>query len=182
MHIICAIALTILTAILAFLLFKAGKDSYYYNTMFIYPLGVWYSILKPYIDKIAMKNAIIYFAILIVGLLAVIFTHAHMGDYPYLKNGDSLLGIPYTIWSLVFTLFVILVFMKIKLKSFTYSWLGAHIFSVYMLQRIPMMIMDQLGFCQNHKYWFIVISFAVTILLAIGFDYLIKKIWSKFKI
>ena len=183
MQIICAVFFTILTAVLAYILFKANKESWYYNTLFIYPLGIWYSILKPYIDKIVMKNIFIYCFILIIGLAAVIFTHLHKDSQPYLVNnlGYSL-SIPYTIWSLAFTLFVVLLSMKIKIKSFTYSWLGAHIFSVYMLQRVPMLILKKVGLCDYNKYLFIVISFAATIPLAIVFDKLINKMWSKLKI
>ena len=97
MHVICAIALTLLTIVLAFILFKVGKESWYYNTLFIYPLGIWYSILKPYIDKIIMKNAVIYFIVLLAGLGAVIFTYLHRESHPYLQNGDYVLSLPYTV-------------------------------------------------------------------------------------
>jgi fucose 4-O-acetylase-like acetyltransferase len=182
MHIVCAIILTILTVVVAFVLFTVGKESHYYNTLLIFPLGVWFSILKPYIDKFVMKNHIIYFLVLIVGLCAFIFTHNHMKDQPYILNGIYTFSLPFTIWSFVFTLFIVLLTMKIRIKSFVFSWLGEHIFSVYMLQRIPMTILKLIGFPNEYKYLFVIISMIVSIPLAIAFDFCIKKLWSKVKI
>ena len=182
MHIICAIILTILTVIAAFVLFKIGRESYYYNTLLIFPLGVWFSILKPYIDKFVMRNHLIYFIVLAVGLFAFIFSHIHMNDQPYLVNATNYtLSIPYTIWSFAFTLFIVLLTMKIRIKSFIFTWLGEHIFTVYMLQRVPMLILKQLGI-DEYKYLFVIISLVVSIPLAIAFDMLFKKMWSKINI
>lgn len=182
MHILCAIIMTILTVMAAFLIFKADKESYYYNTLLIYPLGMWFSILKTYIDKFVMKNHIIYFVVLMIGLAAFIYTHEHILDQPYIENGlHYTLSLPYTLWSFAFTLFIVLLTMKLRIKSFVYKWLGEHIFTVYMLQRVPMMIFQQIGL-DKYKYLFVILSLIASVALAILFDAFFKKLWSKIKI
>ena len=182
MHILCATIMTIITVGVAFLLFRVNRESYYYNTLLIYPLGIWYSILKPYIDKFVMRNHIIYFVVLLIGLFAFIYSHNHIADQPYLENDlHFTLSLPYTLWSFAFTLFIVLLTMKLRIKSFVFTWLGEHIFTVYMLQRVPMMILKQIGLDQ-YKYLFVIISLVTSIPLAIAFDALFKKLWSKIKI
>ncbi len=182
MHILCASIMTILTVVAAFLLFNADKESYYYNTLLIYPLGMWFSILKIYIDKFVMKNHIIYFVVLMIGLAAFIYTHEHALGQPYIENGlHYTLSLPYTLWSFAFTLFIVLLTMKLRIKSFIYKWLGEHIFTVYMLQRVPMIIFQQIGL-DKYKYLFVILSLIASVALAIVFDAFFKKLWSKIKI
>lgn len=182
MHIICAAILTLLALLASFIIFIVGKESWYYNTFLIFPLGVWFSILKPYIDRFVMRNHLIYFIILTIGLFALIFTHMHVDDSPYISNGYYRFSLPYIIWSFVFTLFIVLVTMKIRIKSFVFTWLGEHIFSIYMLQRVPMTIFKYIGFTDDYKYLFIIFSIIISVLLAIVFDFMIKKMWAIIKI
>lgn len=65
--------------------------------------------------------------------------------------------------------------MKIKIGNNILHWFGTHVFSVYILQRLPMMVLRHLGFA-GHRYAFIIISFAVTVVLAVWFDFAMKKL------
>lgn len=77
---------------------------------------------------------------------------------------------------MAFVAVVVLFTMKVSVSSHIFTWFGEHVFSVYMLQRIPMIIFSDLGFAQN-KYMFLVICIISTILLADLFDrYIGKKI------
>lgn len=181
-HVICAIILTIFAAFIALFLREMGKDYYYYYTVFIFPLGIWYSILKPYIDKLVMKNDYIYFCILTIVTLAFAFANIHRTDKVYIASFYHTITLTYIAWSLIFTIFIVLLTMKLKTNSVAFSWLGEHLFAVYILQRIPMLILDRIGFSTKHPYFFIIISFVATIFLALVFDFLMKKLWSKLKI
>ena len=50
------------------------------------------------------------------------------------------------------------------------EWLGTHVFSIYMLQRIPMIVLDHLGCIESHKYISLIVVFAVTLPMAVLFD------------
>lgn len=161
---------TILT--MGFVLFemKMEKDAYYYYTTILFPLGCWYSLLKPYIDKIVMKNDIIYsfVAMLVGGGLFISYN---------IKNSYGIEG--YSLWAIFFTISLVVFTMKFSFKSTILEWFGKHIFSVYILQRIPMMILNRMGISHFHKYFFIVVSFLVTVFIAQIFDYFTGLLWNK---
>lgn len=161
---------TILSIGFVYFEMKMGKQSYYYNTIILYALGIWYSLLKQYIENITFKNDIIYSAICALLLLLLYFSYDNRASY----------GIEsYSLWAVCFTITLILFSMKVSFKNTILSWFGTHIFSVYILQRIPMMILHHLGIAQNHKYFFIILSIIITICLAQIFDNLTGKMWKR---
>lgn len=166
----CVFILTILTLGFVFFEMKMDKGSWYYNTAILFPLGCWYSLLKPYIDKIVFKNDIIYsfVAMIIGGCLFVSYT---------MKNDYGIEG--YSLWAIFFTLALVVFTMKFSFKSTILEWFGKHIFSVYILQRIPMMILHNLAISLSHKYFFIIVSFLVTVFIAQIFDYLTGLLWDR---
>ena len=125
---------------------------------------------KPYIDKIVFKNDIIYsfVAMIIGGCLFVSYT---------MKNDYGIEG--YSLWAIFFTLALVVFTMKFSFKSTILEWFGKHIFSVYILQRIPMMILHNLAISLSHKYFFIIVSFLVTVFIAQIFDYLTGLLWDR---
>lgn len=167
-HIPGLIAMTVLTCGLAFALIKVGKPAWYYNTLILFPLGMWYAYLKKYIDKFVMKNNYIYMLCITVAVAAFVVGHKYRSA-----------GLPvYWAWASAFMLIVVLASMKIKIGNPALSMLGKHVFSVYILQRIPMTIFKRLGLVNNNLNYFI-LCFAVTLLMAIVFDALMKKLDAK---
>jgi hypothetical protein len=73
--------------------------------------------------------------------------------------------------------------MKISVYNSVLEWFGKHIFSVYILQRIPMILLASMGIGYSHRYFFLVISIAITILLSQLFDtvvaYCTNIVWEK---
>lgn len=167
-HIPGLIAMTVLTCGLAFALIKVGKPAWYYNTLILFPLGMWYAYLKKYIDKFVMKNNYIYMLCITVAVAAFVVGHKYRSA-----------GLPvYWAWASAFMLIVVLASMKIKIGNPALSMLGKHVFSVYILQRIPMTIFKRLGLINNNLNYFI-LCFAATLLMAIVFDALMKKLDAK---
>lgn len=72
------IAMTVLTCGLAFALIKVGKPAWYYNTLILFPLGMWYAYLKKYIDKFVMKNNYIYMLCITVAVAAFVVGHINI--------------------------------------------------------------------------------------------------------
>ena len=147
---------------------KAGKEGFWYNTIILFPLGFWYSYFKNTIEKILMKNDIIYSSILAVVVIAYIFA--------YLHRFDKLLI--YEIWAMLFCALTVMLTMKISLQNEILKFLGKHIFSIYIIQRIPMILLDHYGLSGRHKYVFLIVSFAITIAMALIFDFITGKISS----
>ena len=82
----------------------------------------------------------------------------------------------YSIYAVVFTLLVMLVTVKVEIRSPVLKWIGDRLFWVYILQRIPMNVLKHFGYASAHPYRTALISFVVTIILALFFDIIFKKI------
>lgn len=163
---IMAIVTTALLGV-AFALFekKMGMPDYCYNTMMCFPAGMLFSLVKPYFDKLFLKNDVIWS----LGLAAV------FGAFCYLFTVRKVSVILYTLWAIVAVILVLFITMKVKIQNSILDWFGHHVFSIYILQRIPMAILQQFEFNKSHPYAYIIISFVATVIIAIIFDAAMEK-------
>ena len=164
-HNLAIIGVFILTCIFINLEIKLELPRRYFDTILCFPLGMLYSQLKPFIDKIVMKNDILW----IITTTAV-FTVCMFGS----QNRDE-----HLIFRMLFMcsapIFITLLMMKIQCRSTILDWFGNHIFSFFMLQRIPMRLLEHLGF--NHSpYLFICLAFFGTVVLSTIVDEIIAKL------
>lgn len=166
MVIVCNVIFTVAIIVFVFLLMKSGKEPYWYNTIFIMPFGCWFAIFEKQINKLFMTKDILYYFLLALMLPALLITFV----YRY-KNGIEC----YTLYAVLFTLTVVVITMKLELKSEVLKWFGNHVFSIYILQRIPMIILANLGYAE-HEYVFLALSVAFSILISIAFDYVTAKL------
>jgi len=155
---------TVLAAGYVFVLVRAGKDMWC-TTLALYPLGMWVSLLRPQIEKIVMKHDLCW--LLCLGVLAVPY------HFCFLRSGTHLVW--YTLWSALFMALLVLLTMKIKIGNRVLQWFGSHVFSIYILQRIPMMVLRKLGLT-DQRYLFIILSFLITLALAVLFDAALQKL------
>ena len=154
------IALTLLLMI--FLnVFKQGQ-TYWYNTMLCYPLGMIFSLYKEQITNY-MKNNKKYIPIVLISAISFILFKKSI-KYNYIF---------YYLMTISFTLSIVFATMKIQFKSKALKWFGDNLFWVYILQRIPMMILHKLNYANGNAYRTALISFIATIVLTL--------IYSKFQ-
>lgn len=161
----------ILTILFVYSQMLIGRPAYTYNTAILFPLGSFYSYFKTYIDKFVMKNGFFYATVCLI-IACVYF-------WSYNIRSNSIYT--YSIWAVAFTLSVVIFTMKVSIRNPILEWFGKHIFSIYILQRIPMLILQYYGFNLTHKYEFFIVSLIATCLIAMAFDYfagiLNKRIW-----
>ncbi len=154
----------LLTILLALVLYRT-KSHYWYNTLFCFNLGMFFSLLKKRIE-LFFNSSYTYFTTLILSFLFFLIAF-------FLIETQSPLFI---IKALLFSIFFILFQMKFSLiNSKIFSELGKHIFSVYMLQRIPFIIFSHLNLNQ-HIYLFFVITFIMTLGIAFLYDFFYLKV------
>lgn len=165
-----ACILTLLTAAFVYWMMKMGRPGYFYNTAILLPLGVWYSCLKEWLDKLMMTNELRYEFIGIITI--VLFAVSSL-----LRSGHGIEG--YTVWAVVFTLSIVFFTMKISIGNPVLDWFGSHVFSVYMLQRIPMIALAHWGIGHSHRYLFLVITLICTIFLSQLFDTVMGRLSSR---
>ena len=166
-QVVCTLILTVLTALLVLFMIRVGQPSWYYNTAILFPLGCWFSLFREQIEKVVLRNDVIYAGICAVMVAIYIRSFNHRWD-----NGIE----GYTIWAVAFVIVVLLFTAKVSFTSPVLNWLGNHVFSMYILQRIPMMIFNYLGYLDRYPYAVLVLSILVTVFISLIFDYCTGKL------
>lgn len=169
-YLIGTVILIILTLLFILLIMQTGRPMYWYNTVILVPLGFLYSIFKNRVEKIITKNNLNYLTALVLSVGVYILSFFKRFDY----------GIEgYTVWAVSFIALVILITLKVKIRSNFLMWFGNRVFSIYILQRIPMIVLQYFGFTFTHKYMCMIIVFVVTVLLSVIFEEITEKIIHK---
>ena len=140
------------------------KESYWWNTLLCFSLGMWFGYYKDSIDKFMRINKNYWFVTipLIVTFIALWLVHIKIRN----------LGKGYILFSLLFAMVVVAITMKIQIGNKGLNFFGKHVFSIYILQRIPMMIFQNII---SNLYLFFIVSFLATIIVAVCVDYLFNK-------
>ena len=152
-------------AVSAYLAYMAVKNKFTYLLEYIIycmilGFGLIFMFNVPgFLVNFVMKNNITWFITTAVCGAAFVFCHLNKREFPI-----------YLLWTITFTLLIIFVSMKVELGNKALAWLGNHVFSVYILQRLPMSVFDSIEAISSNRYLFFVLSFAVTVVLAEIFD------------
>lgn len=157
-------SVSVLTVLFAFAEYKIGLPGRYYNTVICFVLGMVYSEVKPYTDKLLMKNDIVWSGAFVFCVAGFIFFSGKKSSF-----------VCYELFVIFGALLLLTAMMKMTVKSAVLDWFGNHIFSFFILQRIPMILLKYFGYTQK-PYMFIAACFFATVLLAVLFDYATEKI------
>ena len=140
------------------------KELFWYDTLLCYPLGMLFYLLKGKLEAVLFKNKINYY--LCTGLAVMLFGVS-------LVFRTSAPGA--IVKSLLFSIVFVLITMKVSINNKILQFFGKHLFSIYILQRIPMIILSHFGLNDN-KYIFTLVSIVITVPLAVGFDFLLGRL------
>lgn len=164
-HLLSLILFTVLTIGFVYFNIKLARPDYCYNTIITFPLGMWFAYFKPVIDKLVMKNNITYS--LCFAAASLCFSVSFVYHYSHLSA--------YSIWSCAFAIMIVLFAMKVKINNPLLKFFGEHVFSIYILQRLPMTVFQYLDLKAKPIVLFVA-SFAVTLFIALIFDGIMKKL------
>lgn len=154
---------TFLSILIIAILFVWGPGHWWYNTILCWVIGMWYSRYKEKIDSIVQKNNITYWLTFLSSILC--FSALY---YLLLNCFGSILMI---LAAPVLVLIIIILSMKVQFKSTLLAFLGKHVFSIYILQRLALSLLRDL--IPNNAIY-LLSSFLLTILFAYSFDTLFK--------
>ena len=155
----------VLTALFGYWEIKIGLASQWYNTVLCFPAGMIFSLAKPYIDKVLMKNDLVWYG----GFTAVFVLFGLFSQ----NRGESV--IHHSLFAIFFALAVTVMLMKVQIKSSILDWFSQHIFSFFILQRIPMLVLRHYGFSKD-PYFYIIMSFFITVVMSMFFDAAMDKL------
>lgn len=157
-----------LTISFAFFMYR-HKEGYWWDTLLAYPTGMLWSVYKEQINSY-LSDSKKYFSILfiIVILFCVMYYAENTISYGFALITSALFGV-----------LIVMITMRFHIGNAVLYWLGINAFSIYILQRIPMIIISELGFNGNHIL-FSIIVFPLVFILAWGFTRLTNLIDLKF--
>ena len=135
------------------------KNLYAVDNILCFLLGIYYSNLKNKIDNLIMKNDIIYFGFL---FLLILFY-----DYNNKRN-KYVLNI--SIHNALFSLIIIILSMKIKFNNEFLKFLNIHSYSIYLLQRIIMIIIYYKNLFQQNEFIRLIFLFISIFFISCLFD------------
>lgn len=144
------------------LYFFKGKAHWWYDTLLCYPLGMYWSITKDKINKYLSNNKMWCIVTFFALFLIIISTM-------YKKN-----VVFYEVRVLTFTMAVVLLSMKVTFKSQILSWMGGNLFEIYILMRLPMMLLKKHFI--GHNYWYLFTTIVITYFMVIAFKYCLRKL------
>jgi len=116
---------------------KGEPMAYWYNTILCFPLGLWYSEFKKSIDSLARKWPLWIAGLFLIGAVFAVL-HAK-------KTTNA-----FCLCAPVFCLLITWITMKIRFNNKVLLWLGKYSFSIYIIQRIPMIILKHFGLVSNN--------------------------------
>ena len=165
---LCTLLLSLLSVGFVYALMKLHLKHWWYDTLLFFSMGFWYSLFRERIEKVLMRNDLIFS--IAVGLLFsvyVVFFYRRWNGVEY-----------FSVWASCFVALTVMFTMKVRIDSVLLRWFGEHVFSLYILQRLPFMLFSHLAFFGAHKYLFLVASFVVLIPLALSFEACMRKLES----
>lgn len=142
------------------------RAPHWVDTSLCFTAGLFYSYFKDKIEKIVQRSNKTYYMFITITFLVFVFL------FFYRSNGVVI----FNIVSIIFCFLVILMTMKISIKSKFLLWFGNNLFWVYILQRIPMTVFDKLGLASYNKDIYFIICLLSTIALALIYSKVVPVI------
>ena len=159
------LSVTLLTGIyIVYMKLIADRPEYYCNTVMAYVAGMVFSYKREEFEKIVFSG---YWYFVILGTVVIVmqFLHGYWGKI-----------LIYQLVSVLFAIAMVLLTAKIRINSKFLSYCGEHLFSLFILQRLPMMALNETPIKQ-YPYLYFAVCLAVTFLLSMVFDRITPKLW-----
>ena len=144
------------------------KDICWYDTALCYILGMTYAQYRVKFEKVFQGNRLIY-SFLVTFLLALVL---YMQRYEYKPLGSC-------IRTSLFALTVTAITMRVRISSKLLQWCGKHLFSLYILQRIPMIALQYLGLGERSIPLYFACCVVITVCMVYPFEWVTDQIWNK---
>ena len=157
---------TVLTAVYIVVMKLVKGQEVWCNTVGAYLMGLWFSAYREPFEKTVLEKKWDYVICLILSLSAFLF----------LRRYWSKLAV-YETASLLFALLTVLFTAKIQINNKFLTWCGEHLFSLFILQRIPMIALDNTPI-ERHPGLYLLVCFGLTLVMSIAFDAVTPKIWN----
>ena len=145
-----------------------GKDGdYYYNTALAFSAGCWYAAYQDKIERFLFHGKNRYWFILFLSFIAFFISHRERKNLIF-----------YELHAVLFAFLTILFTTRVQINNRFLAYCGKHLFSLYILQRLPMLILKN-SVLSQYKYWYFLVCIAITFFLSAIFDWAVPRIWNQ---
>lgn len=135
---------------------------WWYNTIMVFPSGVIYALCSEQVEKVVHKWYWLSLAVFLVLFLALHYGHPR-----------PLHGLTFNIQSIVFSLLIVVMTMKVRIGNKWLVWCGMSLFPFYIYQRLPMIatrsICGDAWICANPNL-FIGLCLTVTVAIVLLYN------------
>ena len=139
------------------ILFNTKSNPVWYNTIFSFAAGLFYSRFKSQIEPFVHQ----WYWIVLPACILVFFS-VHTQNFAFYGLKDNLT-------SILFALSIVVVSMKIRVGNKALIWCGTKLFPLYIYQRIPMIFLSKFdggAFISQHPFAYVWTCFLITIAIA----------------
>lgn len=98
---------------------------------------------------------------------------------PFKGELERLGALVFNVMSVFFSLFVVLLTMRVKIGNSILGWLGTNLFPLYIYQQLSMMVLTELypnALVVLHPYLFLMACVTITCLITWGYKWICVKI------
>lgn len=156
-----AAALTTVLSIPLFYFLIETKDIFWYNTFFLYHFGMWYSLIRRYIERIVMHNDFTYCVAMLLAFMAYSFFRNFGSFYYFIICGCFLMTL------------IVGITMKVSIDNPLLQYLGRNVQGIYIFHRLPLRLTLEMNMSIVSKFIF---SVLVTAVLCFAFEIITKWI------
>lgn len=156
-----AAGLTVALSVGYILVLQNHKGIWWYDTALVYPAGLLYGLYGEKLEKhlTGILPRLLALAIC-AGLFALSF---HLQEILLLRQAMAVF----------FALLVLCITMLVKISNPVLLFLGKYTFEIYILQRIPMLLLRSVI---PNNYLYLAAGFAASLLVAVGFHKLLQRL------
>lgn len=161
------LTLTVLLTFALCILLSYVKQEYWYNTMFCYTAGLFFSVHKNKVESLTKGY---YWQMLITFLILLLIADR----IPY-----SAKGLVYNAFAIVFCFIVVLLTMKFRINSPFLIWCGRNLFPLYIYQRVAMIVLSSIkdgAFAACYPVFFTASCFVITVVITMAYRFIAVKL------
>ncbi len=165
----------LLSLVYVVVMYKLRKLNCWYDTILCYSAGMFVSLYKEKVINL-FQNRIKTIGILVGGIGFYFIVKNLLLHYHMFSKREFLMFI--NIFYVLAVLLVVFITTNVRVGNDILKWFGSHLFSFYILQRLPMIYLKKAGLDKN-IYLYFLICFIISCILAGAFkkltDYLDVK-------
>ncbi len=159
-----ALSMTFVLTVVMILVLRQFKEIWWYDTVIIYPIGMTYYFVRDKLERLFDKKPWVYWLSLFALCVLFILSLLKKSNFFVLELNHIL-----------FTFIVLFVTMKVQIHNKILCFFGKNLFSVYILQQLPMIAFSYLG-VNNYPALFLLLCLATTVLISFPFNFILSRL------